>query len=98
MQAISVDNLLLRRYVSSMQMTWPGTWDDGLVKAATAVRSVSELSRRLQTSRGTLYRWRRVPAERVTEVERVTGVPRHELRPDVFDGYRRDELSQDRQS
>lgn len=28
--------------------------------------------------------WTRVPAERVLEVERVTGVPRHELRPDLY--------------
>jgi len=28
--------------------------------------------------------WKRVPAERVIEVERLTGVSRHELRPDVF--------------
>ena len=28
--------------------------------------------------------WRRVPAERVVEVERISGVPRHELRPDIF--------------
>jgi DNA-binding transcriptional regulator YdaS (Cro superfamily) len=28
--------------------------------------------------------WRRVPAERAIEVERVTGVPRHELRPDIY--------------
>ena len=28
--------------------------------------------------------WQRVPAERVIEVERVTGVSRHELRPDIY--------------
>ena len=28
--------------------------------------------------------WRRVPAERVIEVERVTGVSRSELRPDLY--------------
>ncbi|PZP64983.1 MAG: hypothetical protein DI604_25710, partial [Delftia acidovorans] len=28
--------------------------------------------------------WKKVPAERVLEVERVTGISRHELRPDVF--------------
>ncbi len=28
--------------------------------------------------------WKRVPAERVIEVERLTGVSRHEMRPDVF--------------
>lgn len=31
-----------------------------------------------------ISQWRRVPAERVLEVERVTGVPRHELRPDIY--------------
>lgn len=28
--------------------------------------------------------WRRVPVERVVDVERVTGVPREQLRPDLF--------------
>ncbi|MFB9952069.1 transcriptional regulator [Rhizobium puerariae] len=28
--------------------------------------------------------WKKVPAERVLDVERLTGVSRHELRPDVF--------------
>ncbi|MBZ5761546.1 helix-turn-helix domain-containing protein [Rhizobium sp. VS19-DR104.2] len=28
--------------------------------------------------------WKKVPAERVLEVERVTGISRHQLRPDVF--------------
>lgn len=27
---------------------------------------------------------RRIPAERVVELERLTGIPREELRPDVF--------------
>jgi DNA-binding transcriptional regulator YdaS (Cro superfamily) len=28
--------------------------------------------------------WRRVPAERVLDVERLTGVLRHDLRPDLY--------------
>jgi DNA-binding transcriptional regulator YdaS (Cro superfamily) len=28
--------------------------------------------------------WKRVPAGRVLDVERITGVSRHELRPDIF--------------
>lgn len=28
--------------------------------------------------------WKRVPAERVLDVERVTGVSRHKLRPDIY--------------
>lgn len=30
-----------------------------------------------------ISQWRQVPAERVIEVERVTGISRHELRPDL---------------
>ena len=37
-------------------------------------------------NKSTVLRWEeeRVPAERVIEVERVTGVPRSELRPDLY--------------
>lgn len=28
--------------------------------------------------------WKRVPPDRVIEVERITGISRHELRPDIF--------------
>lgn len=28
--------------------------------------------------------WRKVPVERVIDVERVTGISRHDLRPDIF--------------
>ncbi|MGU3399254.1 transcriptional regulator [Brucellaceae bacterium D45D] len=31
-----------------------------------------------------ISQWRRVPAERVLEVEKVTGVSRHFLRPDIY--------------
>lgn len=33
---------------------------------------------------GALSQWRKVPAERVGEVSRATGIPPHELRPDIF--------------
>jgi DNA-binding transcriptional regulator YdaS (Cro superfamily) len=28
--------------------------------------------------------WKRIPPERVLDVERITGISRHKLRPDVF--------------
>lgn len=48
--------------------------------------SVASLARLVGVNRSTFLRWeeRRVPAERVLDVERVTGVPRHELRPDLY--------------
>lgn len=45
-----------------------------------------ELSRLLDVDKATVTRWaqNRVPAERVLDVERVTDIPRHELRPDIY--------------
>jgi len=31
-----------------------------------------------------IYSWRRVPAERVLDVERITGISRRKLRPDLY--------------
>jgi DNA-binding transcriptional regulator YdaS (Cro superfamily) len=46
----------------------------------------AEVARLLGVSRQAVYKWvwRRVPAERVAEVEWVTGIPRERLRPDIF--------------
>lgn len=46
--------------------------------------NMSELARRLGIKVQTIQQWTRIPAERVHEVERVTGIPRHELRPDLY--------------
>ena len=35
-------------------------------------------------SAAAVSQWRRVPAERVLSVERITGIPRRELRPDIY--------------
>lgn len=45
------------------------------------------LSRLLGISAPSVWEWRRrgrIPAERVLQVERVTGVSRHILRPDLY--------------
>lgn len=33
---------------------------------------------------GAVSQWDVVPAERVLVVERITGIPRHEIRPDIY--------------
>lgn len=53
-------------------------------KAASAVGSRSQLARLLGIAVQSIQQWHRIPAERVLEVERVTGIPRHELRPDLY--------------
>lgn len=43
-----------------------------------------KLSLHLGISSQALTKWKRVPAERVLDVEAFTGVSRHDLRPDVY--------------
>lgn len=46
----------------------------------------ADLAARLRIGAPTLCKWEkgRVPAERVLDVERETGISRHELRPDIY--------------
>ncbi|MGW9230592.1 YdaS family helix-turn-helix protein [Pseudorhizobium sp. NPDC055634] len=49
------------------------------------VKSLAALARDLGVTRGALAQWDRVPAERVVEVSRLTGIPRQILRPDLYE-------------
>jgi DNA-binding transcriptional regulator YdaS (Cro superfamily) len=46
----------------------------------------SALARLLGVNKSSVALWalRRVPAERVIEIERETGIPRSDLRPDIY--------------
>lgn len=50
-------------------------------------QTLGDASKALGVNKTTLLRWEdgtvQIPAERVIEVERVTGISRHELRPDL---------------
>ena len=52
--------------------------------AAKAVGGIVKLSLALGLSRGAVSQWTRVPAERVLDVERLTGTPKEILRPDLY--------------
>ena len=54
-------------------------------RAANAL-TLYDLAQRFGVNKSTVLRWeeRKVPAERVVDIERLTGIPRHELRPDLF--------------
>jgi DNA-binding transcriptional regulator YdaS (Cro superfamily) len=45
---------------------------------------VVALARQLGVTKGAVSQWERVPARHVLEVEQLSGVSRHQLRPDVF--------------
>jgi len=58
--------------------------DNGLDLAISAAGGVTELARKLGISQPSVSNWTRVPAERVVQVESITGVKRSDLRPDLY--------------
>ncbi len=57
-----------------------------LEKAIEKAGGVNALGRALGISGQAVQQWEEPPAERVVEIERVTGVSRAALRPDLFVG------------
>lgn len=55
-----------------------------------AAGGIDRLMKDLGVSRRTLFSWRatRIPAARVPDISRITGIPRHELRPDLWEAPR----------
>jgi DNA-binding transcriptional regulator YdaS (Cro superfamily) len=58
--------------------------DAALREAVRVAGSMRALARMIGTSHQAIAQWDRVPAERVPDVERATGVSRHRLRPDLY--------------
>ena len=58
--------------------------DRGLERALSAIGGVSSLARALGVSQPAISGWKRIPPERVLAVEAASGVPRTELRPDLY--------------
>lgn len=55
-----------------------------LEKAIKAVGNGTNLARMLKITRSAITQWDQVPVLKVLDVERLSGVPRHELRPDIY--------------
>ncbi len=58
--------------------------DPALMRAIEHAGTIVRLADDLGISPESVCLWRRVPASRVLEVERLTGVKRWELRPDLY--------------
>lgn len=55
-----------------------------VARGIAAAGSITKLAAEIGVKHQTFYSWTRVPAERVLDFERVTGIPRHEIRPDLY--------------
>jgi len=54
-----------------------------LVHVAQKVGGFAALARELGISRQAVDQWKRIPAHRVIEIEKLSRISRHELRPDL---------------
>jgi DNA-binding transcriptional regulator YdaS (Cro superfamily) len=66
-----------------------GNDEEALARAIKAAGSTRKLAALIGATHQTIMRWTRVPAKWILKVEHATGIPRHELRPDLYEGYRR---------
>jgi len=55
-----------------------------LERCAEAAGGIAKLASSLGVKHQSFYSWKRIPAERVLDLERITGISRHELRPDLY--------------
>ena len=53
-------------------------------KAIKAAGGGAALARHLGLVRQAVYQWDRIPIEHVLPIERLTGLPRHVQRPDIY--------------
>lgn len=55
-----------------------------LVKYFDEQGTKSDLAKSLGITKGAVSQWNKIPAAHVLDVERITGISRHVLRPDIF--------------
>lgn len=58
--------------------------ENGLRLAIDAVGNADKLAKSLGISPQAISQWTRIPMKRVFEIEQITGIRRHRLRPDYF--------------
>lgn len=61
-----------------------GDRNEALSRAIKSAGGLAKLAEPLGISMQAVSQWDEVPALRVLAVERLSGVPRHELRPDLY--------------
>jgi DNA-binding transcriptional regulator YdaS (Cro superfamily) len=57
---------------------------DTLQRIFEAVGGPAALAKELGVTKQAISQWRKVPPRRALEIQRLTGIPCHEMRPDLF--------------
>lgn len=58
--------------------------DEGIRLAVAAVGSFNALAKALGMAPVSVMGWKRIPSHRILQVEKVTGISREVLRPDLY--------------
>jgi DNA-binding transcriptional regulator YdaS (Cro superfamily) len=58
--------------------------DEGLKLAVEAAGGLRPLARLLGINYQSIQQWEKIPADRLIEIERLTGIARERLRPDLY--------------
>jgi len=48
------------------------------------VGNASRLATLIGVNKQAIYKWQRIPADRLIDIEKATGIPREKLRPDLY--------------
>lgn len=59
-------------------------YDEGVRRIKACDGMVAKVAKHIGVTYQAVAQWRRVPATRVLKVAEVTGIPPHELRPDLY--------------
>ena len=54
---------------------------------------ITKIARELGITRANFYQWRdknQIPDSRLLQLEKITGIPLHVLKPEIFENYYRD--------
>lgn len=58
--------------------------DDALRRAVKAAGGPTKFAAALGINRQAIWQWKKCPINRIVEVEKISGIPREELRPDLY--------------
>jgi DNA-binding transcriptional regulator YdaS (Cro superfamily) len=60
------------------------TRNETVERVICALGGVSRASEVLHISMQAVSKWKRIPSGRIDQIERLTGIPRNEMRPDIY--------------
>jgi DNA-binding transcriptional regulator YdaS (Cro superfamily) len=67
-----------------MQEKTSATKNPGLAAAVKTAGGVRSLGRALNIAHSSILTWKQIPARHILQIEKLTGIPRERLRPDLY--------------